>query len=123
MYKRMVTFAEDDPDVLSRDLDVHLSKVLSENYAFISTTSILDIWASEHCEITVLPVKLTGLEYYSIMLPKDSVITGEINDVYVLLADSAVVSKSLSFSLCQFVEKGRCNIFGRDLLICITSRF
>ena len=81
MYRRMMTFAKDDPGVLSRDFGVHLSKVLSENYAFLGTSSVLDIWTSEHCEITVLPVRLTGLEHYSIFLPKDSPISAEINDV------------------------------------------
>ena len=84
LYKRMMAFAKDDPDVVSRDLDVHLSKVLLEKYAFLGSNFVLDKWAAEHCEITVLPVKLTGLEYFSIFLPKDSVITSEINDVYVL---------------------------------------
>ena len=88
----MMTFAETDPDVFSGDLGVHLSKVLSENYAFLGSTFTLDIWASEHCEISVLPVKLTGLEYSSIFLPKDSSITSEINDVYVLPARDISVS-------------------------------
>ena len=89
----MITFAETDPDVFTRDLGVHLSRVLSENYAFLGATFILDDWASEHCEITVLPVKLTGLEYSSIFLPKDSSITSEINDVYVLPARDISLSK------------------------------
>ena len=87
LYKRMMAFAKDEPDVVSRDFSVHMSKVLSEKYAFLGSSFILDTWAAEHCEITVLPVKLTGLEYLSIFLPKDSVITGEINDVYVLPAN------------------------------------
>ena len=106
LYKRMVTFAEDDPAVLSRDYSVHLSKMLSENYAFISTTFILDIWASEHCDITVLPVKLTGLEYYSVLLPKDSALTGQINDVYVLLSGRTIVSVSLNFTLSVCRKQG-----------------
>ena len=81
MYQRMMAFAEDDPTVLSFDYSVHLSKVLSENYAFVSDSLTLEIWAAEHCEITVLPVRLTGLEYYSIMLPEGSVITGAVNHV------------------------------------------
>ena len=83
LYKRMMTFAEDDPEVLSRDFNVHLSKVLLEKYAFFTESAILDIWTSEHCEITMLPVKLTGLEHYSFMLPKDSIITSELNNLYV----------------------------------------
>ena len=88
----MMAFAKADPDIFSRDLGVHLSKVLSENYAFLGSTFNLDIWASEHCEITVLPVKLTGLEYFSIFLPKGSSIRSEINDVYVLPARDISVS-------------------------------
>ena len=81
----MMTFASNDPDVLSRDLSVHLSKVLSDKYAFFADSPFLEVWAAQHCDLTVLPVKLTGLEYYSIFLPKDSIITGELNAVYVLL--------------------------------------
>ena len=107
LYKRVMNFAKDDPDVVSRDLDVHLSKVLSEKYAFLGPSFALDKWAAEHCEITVLPVKLTGLEYFSVFLPKDSVITGEINDVYVLPASCISVFVYLSFclllSVCVFV--------------------
>ena len=107
LYKRMMAFAKDDPDVVSRDLDVHLSKVLSEKYAFLGPSSALDKWAAERCEITVLPVKLTGLEYFSVFLPKDSVITGEVNDVYVLPASCISVFVYLSFclllSVCVFV--------------------
>ena len=107
LYKRMMAFAKDDPDVVSRDLDVHLSKVLSEKYAFLGPSSVLDKWAAEHCEITVLPVKLTGLEYFSVFLPKDSVITGDVNDVYVLPASCISVFVYLSFclllSVCVFV--------------------
>ena len=35
MYRGLTTFANDDPDVLSLDPDVHLTKVLSGNYAFV----------------------------------------------------------------------------------------
>ena len=99
----MMTFAEHDPEVFSHDYQVHITKVLSEKYAFIGDSTIVDTWPSEHCEITVLPVKLTGLEYYSILLPKDSVITAKINDVYDLHLNSSIVllysfTPSLPFS-------------------------
>ena len=103
LYKRMMTFAKDDPDVVSRYHDVHLSKVLSEKYAFLGPSFALDKWAAERCEITVLPVKLTGLEYFSVFLPKDSVITGEVNDVYVLPASCISVFVYLSFCLLLYV--------------------
>ena len=83
MYKRMMTFAEDDPEVLSRDPNVHLSKILSENYAFFGDSPNLEIWVSDHCEITMVPVRLSGLEFYSIFLPRDSVMTEELSDVCV----------------------------------------
>ena len=78
-------FAQDDPDILSQDLNVHLFKMLSENYAFIGDSPYIKLWAAEHCDIAMLPVKLTGLEYYSILLTKDSQLTSDINDVYVFL--------------------------------------
>ena len=108
LYKRMTTFSLDDPEVLSRDPSVHLSKVLSDKYAFFTDSPILEVWAAQHCELTVLPVKLTGLEYYSIFLPKDSIITGELNAVYVLLLSSLLclfcVSLSDPLSTCRYLS-------------------
>ena len=78
-------FAQDDPDILSQDYNVHLSKMLSENYAYIGDSSFMELWAAEYCEITMLPVKLTGLEYISILLTKDSTFTADIDNVYVIL--------------------------------------
>ena len=93
----MMKFAEDDQNVLSQDHNVQLSKVLSENYAYIGDSPIIEIWAAEHCEITMLPVKLTGLDSYTFMMPKDSVITGAVDDVYV------ITSLSLSLPVCLSV--------------------
>ena len=95
----MLEFAEADPDVLSRDYTVHLTKVLTESYAYIGDSPVVEIWAAEHCDITMLPVKLTGMEYYTILLPKDSVITGVVNKVYVILAASVCLTIRLSVSL------------------------
>ena len=85
LYRRMMEFAQDDPNILSQDYNVHLSKMLSENYAYIGDSPFMELWAAEHCEIAMLPVKLTGLEYYSILLTKDSAFTADIDNVYVIL--------------------------------------
>ena len=93
----MLEFAEADPDVLSRDYTVHLTKVLTQSYAYIGDSPVVEIWAAEHCDVTMLPVKLTGMEYYSILLPKDSVITDVVNKVYVILA------ASVCLTICLFI--------------------
>ena len=84
VYRGLEAFSRDDPEVLSGDPEVHLSKVLSGHYAFIGEGATLELWASRYCEVTVLPDRLTGLEHYAIALPRHSPLRSRIDDVSVM---------------------------------------
>ncbi|XP_070175550.1 glutamate receptor ionotropic, delta-1-like [Littorina saxatilis] len=92
IYQGIMTFAQDDPDVLSFDPNVHFSKVLSENYAYVDHGPMMETLASEHCDVEVLPLMITGWEYFTFFLQKDSPLRVEINSVFLRLQDSGVLS-------------------------------
>ncbi|XP_070185906.1 glutamate receptor 1-like [Littorina saxatilis] len=91
----MMTFAEDDPDVLSIDLNVHLNKVLEGNYAFYIDENLLHVWMSEHCEISSLVLNhdtAASAKTYNVFTPKDSALLRRIDDVLLRLEASGVLS-------------------------------
>ncbi|XP_070208844.1 glutamate receptor 1-like [Littorina saxatilis] len=92
IYLGLLTFAQDDPDVMNVDPNVHFSKVLSENYAYIGHGPAMENWASTHCDVEVLPLMITGLETYTCFLQRGSPLRAEIDKVLLRLLDSGVLS-------------------------------
>ena len=70
-----MTFAEDDPEVVSPDLEVHLSKVLGGHYAFLADSVTADLWQSEHCEVLGLLENAFGDNMYAFHTQKNSTYT------------------------------------------------
>ncbi|XP_070185893.1 glutamate receptor ionotropic, kainate 2-like [Littorina saxatilis] len=94
-YSKMMTFAEDDPDVLSIDLEVQLKKVLEGNYAFYIDETTLRTWTAEHCEISSFVLHddaAASAKTYNVFTPKDSPLTPRIDDVLLRLEASGVLS-------------------------------
>ena len=81
IYRGLVTFAKDDPDVLHFDPEVHLAKLLRGGYAFIGDAPTLELWAARHCELAVLDATISGLESYSFFTQKNSTLTKDIQQV------------------------------------------
>ena len=65
-------FAQDDPEVLSLDTEVHLSRVLTERYAYIGEGGLLQTWARNHCDVTLLPDRVVSFDTFHIYTQKNS---------------------------------------------------
>nr|KAG5691114.1 hypothetical protein BaRGS_030922 [Batillaria attramentaria] len=64
----------DDPEVFSLDRDVHLSKILSGRYAFI-TEGFSEAMLAEKDQLTYFVVPEFGSKMYSIFTQKNSTLT------------------------------------------------
>ena len=78
-YEKILAFAENDPDVLSADTEVHKTKVIHENYATVASKLGSTTWLNEFCDLAILPETLTTapMGFY---LQKDSPYTRRISD-------------------------------------------
>ena len=74
-----MTFAKDDPDVLSGDPDVHLSKVLMGHYAYIIDTTTVGVWQAEHCEVLRLMDGVLGMSLLVFYTQRNSSLTAPID--------------------------------------------
>ena len=73
-------FAENDPDVLSHDFNVHLAKVVEGNYALFSANREgYNLVAANYCDVKLLPdVLLTSA--FGFFLQKGSPYTRLLSD-------------------------------------------
>ncbi|KAK7467950.1 hypothetical protein BaRGS_00036793, partial [Batillaria attramentaria] len=92
VYRGLMKFAKDDPDVLSLDPNVQLRKVLGGHYAFLGEGATVEHWAAEHCDVIALPDRITGLESYNIFTPKFSTLAAKMNHILLRLQDTGVLS-------------------------------
>ena len=82
IYQKMMKFAEGDPDVISLDPEVHLKNVLTGSYAFFGEGAALELWASRHCQIMVIPDNIYGnTRSYNVFTPKNSLLVRKIDTV------------------------------------------
>ena len=81
VYRGLMTFSKDDPEVLSLDPEVHLAKVLEGGFAFIGDSPTLDTWVRKHCDIQVLEERVLGLELYTVYTQKNMSLTAGIDRV------------------------------------------
>ena len=79
VYRGILAFAEDDPNVLHTQLPVHKQKVLTKQYAFIGDSVGISMWAAEICDLFVFPEPVVSLESNVIFTPKNSSITRRLN--------------------------------------------
>ena len=79
VYQGLMTFAQDDPDVLHRDPEVHLAKVLNGRYAFFIDSVTVDLWESEHCEVRGLLDNVLGKSLWAFYTQKNSSLTAPLS--------------------------------------------
>ena len=79
VYRGLMTFATDDPEVLSHDPEVHLTKVLEGNYAFLVDSVKVNLWEQEHCEILGLLEGVIGKELFAFHFQKNSSLTAPLS--------------------------------------------
>ncbi|KAK7475656.1 hypothetical protein BaRGS_00033082 [Batillaria attramentaria] len=90
VYRGMLTFAQDDPEVFSLDRDVHLSKILSSRYAFI-TEGFSEAMLAEKDRLTYFAVPEFGSKMYSIFTQKNSTLTWRLDKVLLRLQDAGMM--------------------------------
>ncbi|XP_070213203.1 probable glutamate receptor [Littorina saxatilis] len=91
LYQGTLRFAETDPSVLSRDVDVHLDKVGKGKYAFFSGNSIrYDVLSARYCDIAMLP-DLNIAQYYGFYLQNGSAYTRLVSDEISKMLDSGLL--------------------------------
>ncbi|XP_048258828.1 glutamate receptor ionotropic, kainate 3-like [Haliotis rufescens] len=64
-------FSKSDPDILSPHQDVHLKRLLTEDYAFIGGRPLSNYWRSRNCQLRMLKDNLYPVTY-SIAFPNGS---------------------------------------------------
>ena len=58
-YQRMLDFAADDPDILTKDFDtVSLAKLLEGHYVHVLPASRYEFVKSDHCQLTIVQERL-----------------------------------------------------------------
>jgi ionotropic kainate glutamate receptor 2 len=70
----MMKYLESDDDILSIDNDLHLEKVLKENYAYIVDSSTVK-YLIENCSYVSIPDKLPMVFPYALGFRKHSAYT------------------------------------------------
>ena len=78
-YQGLMSFAQDDPEVLSYDLEVHLAKVLEGRYAFFTDSVTVGLWEGEHCEVVGLLEKVLGESLWAFHTQKNSSLTAPLS--------------------------------------------
>ena len=80
-YKKMLEFAEDDPEILNRDpFVVTPRKVMTENYVHMTVKSSYLYLKKDHCELTLVRERLSQ-DSFVVYLQKHSLYTSLFNDV------------------------------------------
>ena len=70
--------------VLSSNHSLHLEKLQTEKYAYITDVTSAEYFLSEHCGYTIAPEQFRPGEY-SVGLPLNSAYKDEVTEVYVLV--------------------------------------
>ncbi|XP_046572371.1 glutamate receptor ionotropic, delta-1-like [Haliotis rubra] len=71
LWQGISTFSESDPDVLAPSSNIHKKKVEAGNYVFFSDRSVMEIWAQENCQLTLLEETFRQMTY-GMGLPNNS---------------------------------------------------
>ncbi|XP_067682646.1 glutamate receptor ionotropic, delta-1-like [Haliotis asinina] len=71
LWQGMRSFSESDPDVLAPSSSIHKKKVEAGNYVFFSDRSVMEIWAQENCQLTLLDETFRQITY-GMGLPNNS---------------------------------------------------
>ena len=80
-YQKMLEFAADDPDTISRGLfTATLPTILKGNYVQVAPASSYEHAKSDHCELTVVQERLFQ-DTLAVHLQKGSVFTDMFNQV------------------------------------------
>ncbi|XP_070173773.1 probable glutamate receptor [Littorina saxatilis] len=91
VYRGVMTFEKEDPDVLSLDPEVHRAKMAAGGYAYIGEENLLDLWAEEDCSMRVIREKVLGMETYNAYTPKNSIMTKRIDQVFLKLKAAGIM--------------------------------
>ena len=84
-YRRAVVFAETDPSVLSKSVEVHRDKVARGRYAYFALFgSLAEQWRATDCEIVAFSERLT-ISSFGFYLRKGSPYTKLISEMWVAL--------------------------------------
>lgn len=73
LYRGIIDFNKSDSEVLSANVEVHKRKILTEKYAFIGSSSNMESFIAEHCDVIFVD-QFAELPY-AFPLPKGSIFT------------------------------------------------
>ncbi|XP_046558089.1 glutamate receptor ionotropic, kainate 2-like [Haliotis rubra] len=85
-------FSQSDPDILSPYQDVHLKKLLTEDYAFIAGRPLSNYWRSRNCQLRILKDDFFPVRY-SFAFPNGSPYKKIVSDIILRLLDTGVIER------------------------------
>ncbi|KAK7476115.1 hypothetical protein BaRGS_00032608 [Batillaria attramentaria] len=91
VYRGLLNFAQDDPDVFSLDVDVHMKNVLSGHYAFINVADSPTM-LKERDNLKLIPLPELGVYPYSILTPKESPLPRKLDKALLRMQDTGVLA-------------------------------
>ncbi|XP_041351346.1 glutamate receptor ionotropic, kainate 4-like [Gigantopelta aegis] len=105
LWKRILEFAETDPDVLSLSLEVSVNKVLAGHYAFLLGEYATSFYFSNNCDITYIPEN-SYRNIFGVALPNNSPYTAQFSERISRMIASGVLD---NLKL-KYINKSNCNI-------------
>lgn len=82
MWSGIKRFNETDPEVLSPDPNVHISKMYREKYVYIGDKVYMDLRKSNQCDLMTAEDEIPN-NYYAVGLPNNSLYTKTFSDQWV----------------------------------------
>ncbi|XP_046544297.1 glutamate receptor ionotropic, delta-1-like [Haliotis rubra] len=101
-----------DSSTFERNVTIQIKKVLDENYAFMSDTSELDVFARAFCDLYILEETFEPMQY-SLVLPQDSPLTDMFSEEVTMVQEIGLMqywfrkwNPRLNDSACASTETG-----------------
>ncbi|GFR81030.1 glutamate receptor [Elysia marginata] len=57
LYSKVLAWRHNTPDIMSADVETHLTRVKNRHYAFIGPSSIVNAWVQNDCNLASFPVE------------------------------------------------------------------
>ncbi|XP_022309544.2 glutamate receptor U1-like isoform X2 [Crassostrea virginica] len=83
-------FNETDPEVLSPDPNVHISKMYREKYVYIGDKVYMDLRKSNQCDLMTAEEEIPN-NYYAVGLPNNSLYTKTFSDQVISLQEGGIL--------------------------------
>ncbi|CAC5406414.1 unnamed protein product [Mytilus coruscus] len=90
LWRGIITFNATDPSVLSSDPEVHVTKVLKGEYAYVADKTFMDLAMTNNCDLAIATSDILPVQY-AIGLPNNSSFVQMFSDEIIAILESGLI--------------------------------